>query len=116
MTAPLDVVGTGDGEEERRWFVQFYQQWSALVRRNLNWYDFTVVLLCTELAAYTGRWELEVGVVGFQLTLTYVYDHTFNRTLKSEKDRLMCELEARTGLAVRDPAGVLDRLDAGAKR
>jgi hypothetical protein len=67
----------GTGEKRKRCYATFYQQWSGLIGSH-NWYDFTLVHVTGEFDPSTGRWECELGLLGLNLTLTYVYDHTFN--------------------------------------
>lgn len=101
----------GTAEKSAGWFFSFYEQWSTLFRRQ-NWNDFTVIKIAGELARYSDRWEVELALLGVQVTITYVYSSRFNSKMNSLRDSIESELMARTGAKeVKDPFGVLDQLD-----
>lgn len=106
------VHGTASDEKGKRFFVQFYEQWSSFLKAGRqNWLDFTVIKLQGEYAAYSGRWELEVGILGLQWTFTYVFDESFNDEMSDLKSRIETDLKGRTGATeVVDPTGALDKL------
>lgn len=106
------VHGTSDDESGKRFFVSFYEQWSAFLSlRTQNWIDFTFVRLQGEVALYSGRVELEIGILGLLWTFTYVYDQSFNEELRDMKGRIENELLGRTGATeIVDPTGALDKL------
>lgn len=103
------VRGTGDDERGKRFFVSFSHQWDSLNPfKRLNWRDFTLIQIGGELAGYTGRWEIYLALVGFQVTLTYVYDNAFNEDMA---ERVKDILKAETGASgVLDPNNELDKL------
>jgi hypothetical protein len=103
------VRGTAPKERERRFFVDFGEQWSSLLGR-CNWYDFTLIEVGGEWAPYTGRFEFQCWLLGAGFRLTYVYDHSFNDQMTSVADRIKAELEGRTGAKVEDPFGLLDEI------
>ncbi len=66
------VRGTGKNEKRTGWSFSFYQQWSGLIGR-CNWYDITLIHVGGEFAPYTNRWEIELGLLGFNVNIQYVY-------------------------------------------
>lgn len=78
------VEGTGV-ERTKGWFVGWHQQWTSLIGR-YNWHDFTFVHLEAEWERFTGRFETTVALLGFWLTITYVYDDSFNREMQRRAD------------------------------
>lgn len=110
MNEPKYVEGS-QGHKSRGWFFGFYEQWSTLFRKQ-NWNDFTVIMIAAQLCRYADRWEVELALLGFQITITYVYSARFNSEMKTLADSIKDELLARTGVKeVKDPFGVLDKLD-----
>lgn len=109
---PEAIAGTMPGEKHKRWHFDFFNQWSSLNPfGKVNWRDFTFIKIQGEYAAYSGRWELDLALLGLQVTVTYIFDHSFNDSMMSMKDQITNELERSTGCKVVDPAGALDRLD-----
>lgn len=108
------VQGTAPGERDKKFFVAFYQQWSSFLHPlSGNWLDFTVIKLQGEYARYSGRWELEIGIVGLQWTFTYVFDQSFNEEMSDLKSRIEADLKGRTGAKeIVDPFGALDKLNS----
>lgn len=105
------VHGTAPGEASRRWFFDFGQQWTSLFSRTCNWYDLTLIKIEGEYAPYTGRWELALGLLGFNLLVTYVYDTTFSESIADLRDEIVEGLKAKTGATeVLDPTGALDAI------
>lgn len=105
------VHGTSGDSKKQRFFADFHQQWSSLIGR-YNWYDFTLIKVQGEFAPYSGRWELELALLGLGMRLTYIYDHSFNEEMTGFAASLKSELSARTGATeVLDPLGVLDDLE-----
>jgi hypothetical protein len=102
---------TGDEEEDnRRWFFKAGQYWTEWVRR-CNWYNFSFVKLDVEWDKMTGRWVLDVALLGFYAQVTYLYDRSFNDAMMSVKDQITAGLQAEhPGCRVEDPLGVLDEL------
>jgi hypothetical protein len=68
------------------WFFSFWEQWSAIFSRRCNWYDFTLIKIQGEYAPYSGRYELELGFLGFHVCIQYVYDDTFNKEMQQLAD------------------------------
>lgn len=93
--------------------VGFYEQWSALFNPKLfSWVDFSLVHFYVEWAKYAGRFEIELGLLGLNLTVTYVYDNTFAKGLESMSDVITEELKARTGATeVLDPYNQLSKFE-----
>lgn len=90
------VLGTSDNEKGRRLFVSFHQQWSGLNPfGEYNWRDFSLVHLGWEWVAYSGRWEVEIALLGFWLTITWIFDDSFNRDLKEQAAAAVAELEGK---------------------
>ncbi len=86
------VHGTGSGNAHQKWFATFRQQWTDMLG-SCAWYDFTLLKIQGEFAPYTGRWELELGLLGFEFTLTYVYDNAFNERMKDAVAEITAELD-----------------------
>lgn len=66
----------GSGDKQTGWFVDFYNQWPAILRpRQHNWQDFNLTLFSVvgENSPYKRSWEVSLGLLGFTVTLTYVY-------------------------------------------
>lgn len=104
------IHGTSSDEKDQRWFFSFYEQWSTLFRR-INWNDFTLIKIAGERALYSGRLEVELALLGFQVTITYVFDNSFNEKITDFKSRVEADLKGRTGAAeIVDPTGALDKL------
>lgn len=82
----------GTNGEERRWYFDFYEQWSGLFGGS-NWYDFTLLNIEGEYAPYSGRWEFSLALLGLRVTVTYVFDHTFNRKMSAMVDEIKEELK-----------------------
>lgn len=105
------IAGTVPDEKPKRFYFDWSEQWSGLNPfQRFNWRDFTLIKVQGELCSHTGRWELEVGLLGFNCCITYIYDHSFNQDMMSLKERITSKLEGRTGATVVDPLGVLDGL------
>lgn len=69
----------GTGEKRHGWFVNFYNQWPAVLRPSShNWHDWalTVFKVAGENSPYKSSWEVELGLLGFNLTITYVFRDT----------------------------------------
>jgi len=113
-TSLIPVMGTDLVEKSTGWFFDFSEQWSSLIGR-CNWYDFTLIHIGGEFAPYTDRWEFDLGLLGFTARVTYVYSARFNEQMKLTKNRVVAELEGRTGLKVEDPLGVLERIGDDSK-
>ena len=107
----IHAIGGTKPKDNRnqRLFCSFWQQWSSLFGR-CNWYDFDLLHIGGEFAPYTGRWELRFQLLGFGMEVQYVYDQSFNENMKDVVGSIRTELEGRTGLEMKDPLGVLDKL------
>jgi hypothetical protein len=81
------VKGTATGEDSQRWFVDWDEQWSGIFGRS-NWYDFTLIDIEGEYAPYSGRYEFSVALLGVRVTITYVYDTSFNESLRKTVDEI----------------------------
>jgi hypothetical protein len=110
------VHGTDPKEKHIRFFTTFNQDWSDLFR-DQSWSGFTFINLAYENARYSGRFEVEVGLMGCNLTFTYIYNNSFNEKLMSVKDEIIASLRAEHGdnIKIEDPNGVLDKLDKDLK-
>lgn len=87
------VKGTSDAEKSKRFFVDFYEQWSAFFQPGrMNWIDFTIIRIQGEYARYSGRIEFEVRLLGLGLTFTYIFDTSFN----DEMERRMADIDDPT--------------------
>ena len=105
------VVGTAPGDKPRRFYFICNEQWSGLNPfQDFNWRDFTFVRLDAEHASYSGRFELNIGLLGVSCCVTYIYDQSFNREMLSLKEQIMDEIKDRTGCEVVDPTRALDGL------
>jgi hypothetical protein len=62
----------GQDEQKTGWFFDWYEQWSGLFKQG-NWVDFTVIFLKGEYAPYKNCLEIEAGLLGLEITVTYVY-------------------------------------------
>ena len=96
---PLQGTGQGDSTKRSGFFFEFREQWSSLVRR-CNWYDFTLIEIGGEFAPYTGRWELNLALLGLGVCLTWVYDGSFNEEMLAavaEIKRERAEADAAAG-------------------
>lgn len=103
--------GTSDEESRQRWFFDCGQQWTEWLGR-MNWYNFTLARLDIEWDKMTGRWVLDIALVGFYAQLTYLYDDSFNREMVGMKDQITAALQAEhPGCTVSDPLGALAELD-----
>jgi hypothetical protein len=71
MKTGYPIHGTNNSKT-RGWFVDWYNQWPGLFSDS-NWYDFTVVHLTGEYAPYKSCVEVQIGLLGFCVTITYVY-------------------------------------------
>ena len=82
------------GTQERTlgWFVYADQQWTDLFG-DCNWYDMTLVHLGGEWSRHMGRWEVEVGLLGFNLRITYVYDDAPIRKLLDMREEYIARTE-----------------------
>lgn len=89
--------GTVPGKKTTGWFIDFYNQWPALLNpfEKSNWYDFTLINIGGEFAPYTGRWELELALLGFKWVIQYVYDDTFNLEMDERVKECMEEHQAK---------------------
>lgn len=69
----------GSGEKLTGWFFDFYNQWPGILRpRDHAWQDFrfTVIEIGGENSPYKRSWEVAVGLLGFNICVTYVYRDT----------------------------------------
>lgn len=81
----------GTGEKRTGFFLDFYNQWPAILRPAVhNWQDFsfTIFEIAGENSRYKRSWEVSLGMLGFNLIVTYVYrDDTPNaRILVPSRD------------------------------
>ena len=67
------VHGIASGNEGKRWFFDFYEQWSGFFPPR-NWVDFTFIHFAAEYSPYKGSCDVELALLGFQIRVTYVYD------------------------------------------
>ena len=66
----------GSGEKRAGFFVDFYNQWPSILRpSSANWQDFnfTVFEIACENSPYKRSWEVALGLLGFNVIVTYVY-------------------------------------------
>jgi hypothetical protein len=104
------LPGSGQGEERKRLNFDFYNQWAGIFGRN-NWYDLTLICVQTEYSPYKGSAELFVALLGFGLTITYVYDWQFTDSISSKRDEVIADLHAMGATTVHDPFNELDKLE-----
>jgi hypothetical protein len=105
------LPGSGEGAERKRFYAEFYNQWSGIFGRN-NWYDFTLIYFGVEHSPYKGSSEVSLGLLGFTLTMTYVYDFQFTDDMESRRDEILAGMKAATGATeVHDPFDQLKKLD-----
>lgn len=79
MVEIVKVPGTASGEKTRGWFFDFYNQWPAIFSpQTHNWHDWCLTLfkVMGENSPYKRSWEVEVGLLGFTVIVTYVYRDT----------------------------------------
>ncbi len=81
------VKGSGPDDGPTGWYFDWREQWSSLFG-GCNWYDFTLIKVQGEFAPYTGRWELELALLGVGVTITWVYDGTFNAQTRKLLDEM----------------------------
>ena len=72
------VYGTNIEDAGKRWFFDFWEQWSGIFRPG-NWVDFTLIDITGEWSPYKGSCEFSAGLLGFHLRITYVYDNAADR-------------------------------------
>ena len=102
--------------KRQRFSVDFYSQWKDL-RRGVNWYDITLIVVEGEYSPYKGSADVTIGLLGFVATFTYIYDFGFVDKMTGLKDEVLAAFEAEhPGVEVQDPLGVLDGLDADQDR
>lgn len=77
------IYGTAPDDAGKRWFFDFYEQWSGFFPPR-NWVDFTLIDLNGEWSPYKGSAEVSVALLGLRVTVTYVYDSVADR--KSAQD------------------------------
>lgn len=90
-------------ERTKGFFFNFYQQWTDLFKKDLSWYDFTIIDLDVEYAPYASRWEFNFSVLGFNFSLDYVYSE--ESELNSRINEGMSELEATVTSKLKDEFG-----------
>jgi hypothetical protein len=109
-----EVHGTAANERTKKWFFTFAEQWSDFLHaRKMNWLDFTLIKIQGEKCRMTGRYELELGLLGFNATVTYVYDPSFNESMLSLREQIGARIRAEHGqdVTIEDPFGALDGLE-----
>lgn len=95
----------------QKWQVDFYNQWKDLFGKS-NWYDFTLLHVGGEYAHYSDSIEVCVGLLGFNVTITYRRSLDFVEGLGSLKDEIIARLEdEHPGIEIKDPMNVLDQLE-----
>lgn len=93
----------------QRWQFDFHNQWIDLFGK-MNWYDFTVINLSGEYADYSDSVEVQVGLLGFTLLITYRRSFDFIDDL-DDRLKIIKSLKAEhPGSTVEDPFGELDKL------
>lgn len=96
--------------KQQHWQVDWYVQWTVSGR--MNWYDFTLIHIGGEYAAYSDTIEVCLGLLGVNCTITYRRSLDFVNELTSLKDVLTARLkDEHPGVIIEDPLGVLDRLE-----
>lgn len=81
--------------DEKSFYLDFYEQWTPLLDpASYGWVDFTFCHFEMEWAQYSGRIEVQAALLGFALTFTYIYDHSFSREL-NERMKELDDLIAR---------------------
>ena len=84
----LLIHGTSEDDVGKRWFFDFYQQWSGIFRPG-NWVDFTLIDIQGEWSPYKGSCEFSAGLLGFYLRITYVYDSAADREALQRAEELL---------------------------
>lgn len=82
------IHGTASDEAGKRWFFDFYEQWSGFFPPR-QWVDFTVFDLNGEYSPYKGSCELSLAILGMRVTVTYVYDSAIDRQRTKESEELL---------------------------
>lgn len=95
----------------KRWDVTPYSDWTDMFHGKCNWYNFTFIRFDVEYAKYMGQIELTLGLLGWNLCITYTYDFTFVESLSSEADRIKAALQAENpDKDILDPNDILKDL------
>ena len=89
------VHGTSPEDRGRRWFLDFYEQWSGIIRP-CNWVDFTFVDFNCEWSKYKGSVEASLAILGLRVTATYVYDSAANRGATRQAEELLNAYKGQT--------------------
>lgn len=87
MIKASPIHGTNE-ESNQRWFFDFYEQWSGLFPPR-NWVDFTLIDIGGEYSPYKRSCEFSAALLGFRLTVTYVYNTAFQRKLEKMMDEIL---------------------------
>ena len=90
-----------DVRKHKRFNLFAYNQWPGLFESS-NWYDFTLVKIKGEFCPYEGHVELEIGLIGVTLMLTYVYDFKFRDEMEDLAGSAIRLLEASEWTSVDD--------------
>lgn len=82
---------------ENRWGLELYNQWTAILRSlfagdKYNWYDFTLIEITFEKCNITGRYQFNLSLIGFCMSVQYVYDQTFNEQASKIMDEFDREI------------------------
>lgn len=97
------IRGISPDEKRQKFFIDLEVEWPGMNPfRHYNWRDFTIIALAFELDAMTGRNEFTIGLLGFVVTFTSVYDDTFNRAMELQMEAIKSRMTARaesTGIA-----------------
>lgn len=86
------VMGTGSQDQDKSLFFSFWQQWSEITKpSDFNWVNFTLVKIEFEYDDVTGRVVFDAGLIGFCANVTYIFDHSFNKSCKKTLDEFFGE-------------------------
>lgn len=93
----------------QHWQFDFYSQWRF---QKMNWYDFTVIELGGEYAAYSDSIEVNFGLLGFNISITYRKSLDFVNELHDFADEITKRLEdEHPGMEIKDPNNLLDKVN-----
>lgn len=106
----LSGSAADEGDGTRRLYVTPSEDYSQFLRR-CNWYTFTFAQVEIEDDACTGRWRIDLALLGLHVHIEYIYDFTFTHAMRDRVEELKEGLKARTGATeVVDPFNELAKL------
>jgi hypothetical protein len=98
--------------ERKRWQINFSNQWKALFSKNkFNWYDFTIINISGEYTTYANSFEVNLGILGFNIYIVYRRDFEFIDELDARAQIIDMFGKLHPDMEVKDPFGLLDELE-----